>query len=82
VIVVVTSWDSPVEVEGARDLRRLPQRNALVSPGTDPLAVASALRALTLGLNIQRRFDGSLISVREALSALRGVVMETPPGPS
>ena len=44
--------------------------------------MASALRALTLGLNIQRRFDGSLISVREALSALRGVVMETPPGPS
>lgn len=55
------------------------QRNGLVSPDADPLAVASALRALTLGLNIQRRFDDSVISVGEAFSALRGVLMDTPP---
>lgn len=50
----------------------------LLPPGTDAVAVAGALRALTLGLNIQRRFENSLISVPEALEALRIVLDRTP----
>jgi AcrR family transcriptional regulator len=47
--------------------------NELLSAGVDPMVVAGAIRALTLGLNIQHRFDDSVMSFREALTALREV---------
>jgi TetR/AcrR family acrAB operon transcriptional repressor len=49
------------------------RRNALTPPGTDPMTAARALQALTLGINIQHRFDDSAISLREAISVLRGI---------
>lgn len=51
------------------------QRAELTPPGTDPVTVAKALRALTLGINIQHRFDDSAISLREAIAALRGITL-------
>lgn len=45
----------------------------LVAPGVDPRDVAAALRAMTMGLNIQRRFDDEIISLDRAFGALRGM---------
>lgn len=57
--------------------------HAMLPSGTDPVAVAGALRALTLGLNIQHRFDASVITPYQALDALRAVISDLPPpGPT
>lgn len=56
------------------------ERHGLVSEGVDPADAATALRALTLGLNIHRRFDGETITLREAFDALRSVTVPTAPG--
>ncbi len=52
--------------------------NALVSPDLDAVAISGALRALTLGLNIQHRFDDSVLTLPQALAALREVLIEIP----
>lgn len=54
-------------------------QNDLLPVGIDPMVVAGAIRALTLGLNIQHRFDDSVMSFREALAALRAVLVTAPP---
>lgn len=43
----------------------------LVADGVDPVDAATAIRALTLGLNVHRRFDADTASLPVALSALR-----------
>lgn len=48
-------------------------QHGLVSDGVDPTDAATALRALTLGLNIHRRFDGDVISLDAAFEALQTV---------
>ncbi|WP_299572247.1 TetR/AcrR family transcriptional regulator [uncultured Williamsia sp.] len=45
--------------------------NDLVGDEVDPQDVATALRAMTLGLNIQRRFDPDVIGLTRAVGALR-----------
>ncbi|MBI3217725.1 MAG: TetR/AcrR family transcriptional regulator [Mycobacterium sp.] len=65
--------------EGHRRIRDLYAefiaRHGLVSEGVEPAAAATALRAMTLGLNIHRRFDGETITLREAFDALRSVAI-------
>ncbi len=53
--------------------------HALLPAGSDPVAVAGALRALTLGLNIQHRFEASVVTPHQALDALRAVITDLPP---
>ena len=69
--------------EGHRRIRDLYadyiSRHNLVSAGAKPVDVATALRAMTLGLNIHRRFDGETITLREAFDALRSVTAADPP---
>ncbi|TRW79135.1 TetR/AcrR family transcriptional regulator [Mycolicibacterium sp. 018/SC-01/001] len=69
--------------DGHRRIRDLYARyiaeHRLVSDGTDPADAAIALRALTLGLNIHRRFDGETISLREAFDALQAVAVSPAP---
>jgi AcrR family transcriptional regulator len=74
--------DGPVAAafaEGHRRIRDLYadyiDRHGLVSDGVAPADAATALRAMTLGLNIHRRFDGETISLREAFDALRSVAV-------
>jgi TetR/AcrR family transcriptional regulator, acrAB operon repressor len=67
-------------IEGHRRVRDLYAdqitKQGLVVDGVDPRDVAAALRAMTLGLNIQRRFDDDIISLERAFGALQGVVPE------
>lgn len=69
--------------EGHRRIRSLYAdyiaRNGLVSEGVEPADAATALRAMTLGLNIHRRFDGETITLREAFNALRSVTIPAAP---
>jgi len=69
--------------EGHRRIRDLYAdyigRHNLVSAGAEPVDVATALRAMTLGLNIHRRFDGETITLRQAFDALRSVTTAEPP---
>lgn len=74
--------NGPVAVafaEGHRRIRDLYAhyiaRYGLVSEGVQPENAATALRAMTLGLNIHRRFDGETITLREAFDALRSVTI-------
>lgn len=66
-------------VEGHRRIRDLYAdyigRYGLVSQGVQPVDAATALRAMTLGLNIHRRFDGETITLRQAFDALRSVTV-------
>jgi TetR/AcrR family acrAB operon transcriptional repressor len=55
-------------------------RHGLVSDGIDPTDAATALRAMTLGLNIHRRFDGDVITLQQAFDALQAAKM--PPVPA
>lgn len=48
-------------------------KNQLVADGVDPRDVATALRAMTLGLNIQRRFDPDIIGLPTAVGALQAI---------
>lgn len=48
-------------------------QHGLVSAGVDPMDAATALRAMTLGLNIHRRFDGDVITLAQAFDALQAV---------
>ena len=48
-------------------------QHALVSGDVDPADAATAVRALTLGLNIQSRFDGDVIPLQQAFEALQAV---------
>jgi TetR/AcrR family acrAB operon transcriptional repressor len=63
--------------EGHRRIRDLYaeyiDQHGLVSGSVEPADAATALRAMTLGLNIHRRFDGETITLREAFDALRSV---------
>jgi AcrR family transcriptional regulator len=63
--------------EGHRRIRDLYAdyiaEHGLVSDGVDPVDAATALRALTLGLNIHRRFDGDVITLAKAFVALQAV---------
>ncbi|AQA03293.1 hypothetical protein BVC93_13690 [Mycobacterium sp. MS1601] len=63
--------------EGQRRIRDLYadyiSKHELVGDEVDPMEAATALRALTLGLNIHRRFDGGVISLPQAFDALRSV---------
>ena len=65
--------------EGHRRIRDLYAdyiaEHGLVSDGVDPVDAATALRALTLGLNIHRRFDGDVITLAKAFMALQAVAM-------
>ncbi|CAN5723959.1 TetR/AcrR family transcriptional regulator [soil metagenome] len=65
--------------EGHRRIRDLYAdyiaEHGLVSGGVDPVDAATALRALTLGLNIHRRFDGDVITLAKAFMALQAVAM-------
>ncbi|MBX7453131.1 TetR/AcrR family transcriptional regulator [Mycolicibacterium sp. 3033] len=69
--------------EGHRRIRDLYGRyisdHGLVPDDTDPADIATALRALTLGLNIHRRFDGETITLRGAVDALRSVTLSPAP---
>ena len=76
----------PVAVAFAEGHRRIRDLYAayitdhgLVSDGTDPADAATALRALTLGLNIHRRFDGETTTLRDAFEALRSVRVSPTP---
>lgn len=78
--------DGPVAVafsEGHRRIRDLYAdyiaRHGLISEGVEPANAATALRAMTLGLNIHRRFDGETITLREAFDALRSVIVPAAP---
>lgn len=53
--------------------------HALVSGDVDPVDAATAVRALTLGLNIQSRFDGGVIPLQQAFEALQAVHPATRP---
>jgi TetR/AcrR family acrAB operon transcriptional repressor len=59
-------------------------RHGLVSDGVDPADAATALRAMTLGLNIHRRFDDDVITLQQAFDALQSVAKTpaTTPGKS
>ena len=48
-------------------------RHGLVSDAVDPTDAATALRAMTLGLNIHRRFDDDVITLQQAFNALQSV---------
>ena len=48
-------------------------RHGLVVRGVDPVDVATALRSLTLGLNVHRRFNGDVITLQQAIVALQAV---------
>lgn len=48
-------------------------RNSLVPDAHGARNTATALRAMTLGLNIQRRFDDEIITLTQAFDALRAV---------
>ncbi|GAS93854.1 TetR family transcriptional regulator [Mycolicibacterium canariasense] len=69
--------------EGHRRIRDLYAdylaRHRLVSEGVSPVDAATALRALTLGLNIHRRFDGETITLRTAFEALQTVTIPSSP---
>jgi TetR/AcrR family transcriptional regulator, acrAB operon repressor len=51
--------------------------HGLVSGDVDPADAATAVRALTLGLNIQSRFDGGVIPLQQAFEALQAVTPTT-----
>ena len=65
--------------EGHRRIRDLYAdyiaRHGLVSDGVNPTDAATALRAMTLGLNIHRRFDDDIITLRQAFEALQSVTI-------
>ncbi|MET0901207.1 MAG: hypothetical protein ABWY45_25105 [Mycobacterium sp.] len=48
-------------------------QHGLVSEGVNPVDAATALRAMTRGLDIHRRFDGDVITLAQAFAALQAV---------
>lgn len=48
-------------------------RHGLVSEGANPTDAATAIRAMTLGLNIHQRFDGDTTTLQQAFEALQSV---------
>jgi AcrR family transcriptional regulator len=63
--------------EGQRRVRDLYAdyiaQHGLVSEGADPTDAATAIRAMTLGLNIHQRFDGDTTTLQQAFEALQSV---------
>jgi AcrR family transcriptional regulator len=53
--------------------------HGLVAGDVDPADAATAIRALTLGLNIQSRFDGGVIPLDRAFEALQSMRPVTAP---
>lgn len=47
--------------------------HGLVADGVDPVDAATAIRAMTLGLNLHRRFDADTTPLPQALAALQSI---------